>query len=67
VPAEEIERPCVSDQVGMLRTELQSSLGTVVQAQPEPERAPDGALGIAAAVTERSGTVTVPDGGTVSV
>lgn len=48
-------RPCVSDQVGILRTELQSSLGTVVQAQPEPERALDSALGIAAAVTERSG------------
>src|SRR5208282_276094 len=42
-------RPCVSDQVGILRAELYSSLGTVVHTEPEPERALDSALSIAAA------------------
>ena len=44
--------PGISYQVGILRSKLDSSLATVVRLDPEPERALDGALGLAAATTE---------------
>lgn len=52
-------RPCISDEVRILRTELQSSLGTVVHFDPEPERAFDRALGLATTLAERPKIETV--------
>ena len=54
----ERSRPGVSGYVGILRAELQSSLGTAAQFDPETEGALEGALRIAAATAERSESVT---------
>src|ERR1700675_2910587 len=55
--------PCASAHVGILRPELQFSLGTVVQAEPEPKRALDDALGIGIAVGKTSETEAVARSG----
>ena len=59
--------PGASADVGILRPELQFSLGTVVQAQPESERALDDALGIGIAVGKTAETETVARSRKVSV
>src|ERR1700686_5356119 len=51
--------PGASADVRILRPELQFSLGTVVQAQPESECALNDALGISIAVVKTSETETV--------
>ena len=50
--------PRVSDQIGILRAQLQSSFGTGIHFEPEPECALDRILGLTTAGTHRSETVT---------